>query len=645
MDATLEPSENPSGSETPATDEASAGQTTEQPVPATKTHAPEIDWRDVTILPEVNEHVFQIYQDGQAQGRDPHTFSVIGDCQSIPYVFMGPFAIGELTPDSVESYLWDAINWFEASFDHWSVTSRGGFTAASLLTPIQADPHYCKPGETPLTCEYRLNNPAYVFITLETWLDQKTIDRYEAYLREILDYVLERGSVPILLTKADAAEVDSGAHVINPAIVRVARDYDVPMVNFWRAAQYIENAGIDPDRDGFHLSQEGYDLKNILALRILYTIWQAVEIGNTAASTNPSNTTITPTPAPGPVSQTGPQVNTPDCNGGCVFFATASSRDGAVASQGVYAYNYASQELTLVLGEGYDLQDVSEDGQRLLVNQANYLYEVNLADGTANLVSNTFFWMGKQGAYWNSGDSTIIRIDQDNPLQTETGGAFDLLPSVRDGEIYFNGGNCASKDFCQPDGIYRLNPDQTATSLDSYAGPVFSPDGERMAFLNPAAATQDNYYHIGYLLLEKPDRGLASRRIIYFPEEGGFMVYPDVRDYAFSPDSNELFIIYDVYSAYFERSLRIQTYMLNLTNNILDDFGKMDGISGSLNPRVVWSPDGNKVLFFLTTVTSDNQFSISIFQTNLDTGERLTLYDENILTNGDYFYITNLYWR
>ena len=85
--------------------------------------------------------------------------------------------------------------------------------------------------------------------------------------------------------------------------------------------------------------------------------------------------------------------------------------------------------------------------------------------------------------------------------------------------------------------------------------------------------------------------------------------------------------------------------MLNLTNNILDDFGKMDGISGSLNPRVVWSPDGNKVLFFLTTVTSDNQFSISIFQTNLDTGERLILYDENILTNGDYFYITNLYWR
>lgn len=598
-------------------------------------------------MPEVSERVFQIYQDGQSQGRNPKSFSVLGDCQSIPYVFLGPFGQETLVPDSAESYLWDALNYFEASFDHWSVTSRGGFTAASLLTPIQADPHYCKPGETPLTCEYRLNNPAYVFITLETWLDQHTIDRYETYLRGILDYVIEHGSIPILLTKADAAEVDEGTHVINPAIVRVALDYDVPVVNFWRAAQYLDNAGIDPNRDGFHLSQEGYDLKNTLALRALYTIWQAVEVGNTGSNTDPGNTSATSTPAPGPVSQTGPQVTAPDCDGGCIFFATASSKDGVLTSQGVYAYNYATQELTLVLDEGFDLQDVSEDGQRLLVNQANYLYEINLADASADLVSNSFLWLGKQGAYWNSDDSAIVLIDQSNPLQTEAGAAFNLFPSTRDGETYFDSGTCTSKDFCQSSGLFRLDPNQTTTYMESYARPVFSPSGEIMAFLNPAAATQDNYYHISYLVLEEPDKGIASRRIVYFPEEGGFMIYPDVRDYAFSPDNNNLFIIYDVYSAYFEKSLRMQTYMISWTNGtlILYDFGRMDGISGSLNPRLVWAPDGNRVLFFLTNVTSDNQFSISIFQTDLDTGERLILYDESILTNGDYFYITNLYWR
>jgi hypothetical protein len=606
---------------------------------------PDIDWREVPIIPEISQRVFQIYEDGQAQGRDPHSFSVIGDCQSIPFVFLGPFGRGILEPDPVESYLWDAIDYFKASFDRWSVTSRGGFTAASILAPIQADPHYCKPGETPLTCEYRLNNPAYVFITLETWLNPDTIDRYEDYLRSILDYVIEKGSVPILLTKADAAEVDDGRHVINPAIVRVARDYDVPVINFWRAAQYLDNIGIDPARDGFHLSQEGYDLKNTLALRALYTIWQAVELGNTTGTTGHEGQSITPTPEPGDLSQTGPQVVIPDCNGGCIFFATADSNDGVISAGGVFAYNYASQDLTQILGTGYDLQDVSEDGQRLLVNWDNFLYEINLANSSATLVSNSFYSWGKQGAYWNSDDSLVILIDQSNPLQTDTGEAFSLFPSSRDGEIYFNAGSCSSKDFCQSGGTYRLDSNQITTRMDSYAHPVISPDGRLMAYLNPAAANRDNYYHISYLLLEDPDRTAESRRIFYFPIEHGFMIYPDVRDYVFSPDNNKLIIIYDVYSAYFEKSMRLQTYLIDLKSGILYDFGDLDGLSASLNPRMVWAPEGNKILFFLTDAPSDDQFNMSIYQTDLVTGEKLTLFDQSILTSSEYFYITNLYWR
>ena len=246
-------------------------------------------------MPEVSQHVLQIYQEGQAQGRNPHNFSVIGDCQSIPFVFIGPFGRGILEPDSAESYLWDAINQFKDSFIRWSVTSRGGFTAASILNPLQADPHYCKPGETPLTCEYRLNNPAFAFITMETWLDLNTVDRYETYLRQILDYVIEHGTIPILITKADSADVLNGRYVINPAIVRVARDYDIPVINFWKSAQYRPNGGIDPAREGFHLSQDGYNLKNTLALRALYNIWQAVEQGSTNGSSGLANPTTTPT--------------------------------------------------------------------------------------------------------------------------------------------------------------------------------------------------------------------------------------------------------------------------------------------------------------------------------------------------------------
>ena len=643
---------NPSGSQsTPINDPSPtpnrmAGQQLTATTAATETQAsPDIAWSEVRVMPELSQHILQIYQEGQAQGRNPHNFSVIGDCQSIPFVFLGPFWRGELALGSGENYLWDAINQFKGSFNRWSVTSRGGFTAASFLSPLQADPHYCKPGETPLTCEYRLNNPAFAFITLETWINSNTVDRYETYLRQILDYVIGHGTIPILITKADSGEVINGRHVINPAIVRVARDYDIPVINFWRSAQNISNGGIDPAREGFHLSQEGYNLKNILALRALYGIWQAVEVGSSAGSSGTANPASTPTQQAASNSDPAAQVRVPDCEEDCIFFATAASHDGAVTSQGVYAYATHDQKLTQVLGEGFDLQDVSNDGQRLLVNNTNRLYEINLANDSAMLLSESFFYFGKQDAYWNSDDSAAIFIDQEHPFQTGTGGAFNLFPSARDEERYFEIGSCTSKDYCQSSGIYRLDPDQATTLLDSFSRPVFSPDGKLVVHLNAAAATKDNYFHIGYLQLEEPDRGISSRRIFYFPEEGGFMVYPDVREYAFSPDNNNLFIIYDVYSAYFERSIRFQTYMLDIKTRILYDYGSFSGVSGSLNPRLGWAPQGDKVLLFLTDVIPDNKYSLSIFQTSLNTGERLIPYDQEIMTSNEYFYITNLYWR
>jgi hypothetical protein len=601
-------------------------------------------WRTVPIIPVLDEHLIQIFQDGQTQGRNPHNFSVIGDCQSIPFVFMGPFGRGILAPDSGESYLWDAINQFKDSFNHESVTSRGGFTAASILNPLQADPHYCTPGETPLTCEYRLNNPAYVFITLETWLDPKTIDRYEIYLRQILDYVLAKGSIPILITKADSAEVFNGKYVINPAIVQVAHDYDVPVVNFWQAAQYLDNAGIDPAREGFHLSQDGYNLKNILALRALYNVWKYVDTGNSKSSQS-----STPTPAPTQQATTNPAIpltlTIPDCAGSCIFFGTTSSHDGVAQSQGVYAYAFTGKKLIPVLGQGYNLQDVSADGKQLLVNDATHLYDVNLATGSSSVISESFFSLGRQDAYWNADASQSIYLDQKQPILAGTGYAFNLFPTTRANELYFESGKCTALDSCQSNGAYQQIQNQVPMSMDTTFHLVFSPNGKYLAYLNSAAATADNYFHIGYLMLQEPDLGVNSSRVFYFPKERGFMISPDVRDFAFSPDNSKIFIIYDVYSAYFEKSLHIKTYVLNVKTGVLYDYGKIDGPSGSLSPRVVWSPHGDSALFFMTSETTDNQYSLGVYQTVLNTEQRLVPFDQGIITSNEYFHITNIYWR
>jgi hypothetical protein len=614
----------------------------------TPTLAPTLaDWRDAPIMPEISDRVAEIYAEGQRQGRDPASFSVIGDCQSIPYVFMGPYGRGAQEPDATDGYLWDAINYFNTSIKRWSVTARGGFTAASILNALQADPEQCKPGETPLTCEFRLNNPAYVFITLETWLDPDTIDRYEVYLRQILDTVIEKGAVPILLTKADVSELRGERHVINPVIVNLAYQYQVPVVNFWRAAQYLDNYGIDPYREGFHLSQAGYDLKNTLALRALHAVWTSLE--GEGAGTAAGDDTPAETPTPTSETLPEPDVTLPACGeDGCVFFGTAQSEDGSVAARGVYAYDVAGQTLTQVLPAGYDLQDAArngtQDGAQLLVNYENTLWTVDLAESRVDLVSETFAYYGQQGAYFDP-EGDVVFLDEADPIQTDVGVAISLHKSPQADVLYFDAGECSAKDYCQVEGVFSMDADGEITALSDYQQPVFSSDGSWVAFLNPEAATSLNYYHISYLLAERVDQGVASRRTLYLPAESGFEVYPEVAEFSFSPDSDQIYLLYDVYSEYYEKSLRLQTYLWDLNSGTLFDFGDLEGPAASLNPRFAWSPDGDHLLLFATDVAGSGEYRINAYQTDTVTGEKMVLVDEAIFSEADYFYLTNVYWR
>ncbi|MBC8506327.1 MAG: hypothetical protein H8D34_15805 [Chloroflexi bacterium] len=625
---------------------------TATPIP-TRQVPNDYDWKTLPIMPEIMDNVTAIYLNGIAQGRNPANFSVIGDCQAIPFVFMGPIGRLELLPGNHEQYLWDAIYNYEPSFLRESISVRGGFTAASIFNPMQADPSQCKPGETPLTCEYRLHNPAFIFITLENWRNPETIGRYESYLREILDYVISRGTVPILLTKADVSEVKERIHIINPAIAELAYEYDVPLVNFWRAAQNLENRGIDSEREGFHLSQDGFDLKNLLALKALYQTWQKIESDMTLAleqeSTPTHEITATPTLAP-PTPTPVPAVDMlakPDCPSGCIFFGLVQSRDGDVELLGVFAYEYDNKNLIQILPAGFDLQDINPDGKHLLVNEQNFLYAIDLQDSSSELVSSNFFWLGQQSAYWaGSGpDADIIQIDSDSSYHGDTGRAIGLFPSARSETVFFESGSCESKDYCASEGIYQQLPNQAPLLLENTLRPVFSPDGNWYVFVNPNAATAESDGNIRYFLLQDPNQGIANRRVIYLPMHPGFRVFPDVRNYAFSPQSDKLFIYYDVYSAYFEKSLSFETYLLDLNTNILNEYGKMLGNSGSFKPKLVWSPDGQKILLFLTDKNSEEEYSLGVYETIIDTENRLTPNALNIYSSQNYFYLTNIRWQ
>ena len=83
------------------------------------------------------------------------------------------------------------------------------------------------------------------------WFEGRNPDTYERYMRQIIEYTMAQGAVPILATKADNIEKDQS---INLTTAKLAYEYDLPLWNWWAAAQPLGDHGIDPYRDGFHIS-------------------------------------------------------------------------------------------------------------------------------------------------------------------------------------------------------------------------------------------------------------------------------------------------------------------------------------------------------------------------------------------------------
>jgi len=179
------------------------------------THLSPEDWRDWPIVPELPERARVIYQRGLAMGTDPHAFSKVGDCQSIKEVLLGMYdQPGNYVLREDEQYLQETIDHFAGSFDRNGQAVKGGFNAASVLSPLWADPENCQAGENPIECEIRINKPSFVIISLEVWWEGRSVERYEEYMRRIIEYSIDHGAVPILSTKADNVE---GEHSINLA--------------------------------------------------------------------------------------------------------------------------------------------------------------------------------------------------------------------------------------------------------------------------------------------------------------------------------------------------------------------------------------------------------------------------------------------
>lgn len=241
---------------------------TPTPVPTERpTLAPDA-WMSLPIIPaEVSPTVKQIYARGLELGNNPQAFSKIGDCEAVATWFLKDFDLGERYYN-LGSYtnLQAVIDYYKGSYQREGMAAKAGFTAASALSPLWADPYKCEKGETPLECEYRLNKPALAFIILGT-NDHNSQKTFEPNLRKIIEISIQDGVIPVLVTKADNLEGDNS---LNAIIASLANEYDVPLWNFWAAVQPLPSHGLQTD--GAHLTFYTNDFSDPEALNYAWPV-------------------------------------------------------------------------------------------------------------------------------------------------------------------------------------------------------------------------------------------------------------------------------------------------------------------------------------------------------------------------------------
>lgn len=248
-------------------------------VTATAVEAPETV---ISYVSGISQHARDVYVQGQALGNREYAFSLVGDSNTDNPAFLAPFDLGNYDLGAY-AYLSPTIHYFAGSFSRDSAAAVGSFSTAKVLDPAFADGR-CNAGESPLACEYRLYKPSVALILLGTG-DQHTWQTFEGRYRQIIEYTLGQGIVPVLITKADDLEsIENTApfDYINNVIRSLAVEYDVPLLDLRLAVEGLPNRGCVAD--GFHYNtppdgrsavfdtahlQYGFTVRNLTALQVL----------------------------------------------------------------------------------------------------------------------------------------------------------------------------------------------------------------------------------------------------------------------------------------------------------------------------------------------------------------------------------------
>jgi hypothetical protein len=196
---------------------------------------------------------------GREIGARLDVFTVVGDSNSVSGDFLRPLVLENYCTWGAFSSLQAAVRHYSASpdgtarssFSRQSITTQMGFNSAAARDPFRANNPRCNRGESPLTCEMRVTQPAAAIIMLGGKdVGRMSIDTWRGNMSALVDEIIAAGAVPVLTTFVVLPERDvyPASLAFNAVLVEIAAERGTPLINLWAAAETLPDHGIAADR-------------------------------------------------------------------------------------------------------------------------------------------------------------------------------------------------------------------------------------------------------------------------------------------------------------------------------------------------------------------------------------------------------------
>lgn len=263
-------------------------------IPVTWLHDADLDtitdpeWRDLyapRIVSGVSNAMREVFAHGQTLGINPAAVTKIGDSLSADPFYLNPMADVSGAVLGPYDHLQGTIAFFGPSLNRYSVAARRGLTTFVVFDSMWSDAALCNYGESPLTCEYRIQRPAVSLIMFgPNDLIAMDVEGYETQMRSIVEQSIAEGVIPVLSTFSfdpDHFRADESLE-FNRVIVRLSGEYQTPLINLFLATRNMPRYGLEGDFIHMRLSgfrnlqfdnaletRFGGTLRNLLAVRML----------------------------------------------------------------------------------------------------------------------------------------------------------------------------------------------------------------------------------------------------------------------------------------------------------------------------------------------------------------------------------------